>query len=288
MGQHFVPQAYLRAFEDTSSPDFIWAQSRRKAVPRLVPIKNIAQSRGFYEPATEALLASAIEAPANPILAKLRRGEAPEERDRSCLAVYIATMIRRVPKNRSRARALAQPTLDGVVGRIREEFVQLAAVGELAPKLAERRLEELDKAHIKFTRELPPLVAAQIRDPRPTPQIIQAILSMRWRVLSASAPDYFITSDNPAFFHEAYGVGTEKSELRLPLSPRLALHGCRGLDEPNLISFHEAPRDWVREFNRSVASGASSVVMSHCRADFLGTLLRRKNPYLFRLVWDNT
>lgn len=287
MGQHFVPQAYLRAFEDPSSPGFIWAQSRREDAPRLVPIKKIAQSRGFYEPATEALLASAIEAPANPILARLRRGEVPEEHERSCLAVYIATMIKRVPRNRSRAAALAQPTLDEVVGRIREEFLQLAAVGELTPKLAERRLEELDKAHIKFTGELPPVVAAQIRDPRPTPQIIQAILSMRWRVLRASAPDYFITSDNPAFFHEAYGVGTENSELRLPLSPTLAIHGCWASEEISRISFHAVPRDWVREFNRSIASGASSIAMSHRRADFLGTLLRRKNPYLFRLVWDS-
>lgn len=287
MGHHFVPQAYLRPFEDPSCPGFIWAQSRRHDTPKLTSIEKVAQSRRFYEPATEALLASAIEAPANPVLAKLRGGEAPKEHERSCLAVYIATLIQRVPRNRTRAQALAQPTLDDSVVGLREQIVQLAAIGELAPERAERQLAELDKAHTKFTRELPPSVAAQIRDPRPTPRIIQAILSMRWRVLRASVPDYFITSDNPAFFHEAYGVGTEKSELRLPLSPSLALHGCRGLDEPSLISFHEAPRDWVREFNRSVASGASSVAMSHRRADFLGTLLRRKNPYLFRLVWGN-
>jgi hypothetical protein len=276
----------LRAFQDPSSPGFIWAQSRREDAPRLVPIKKVAQSRGFYEPATETLLALAIEGPANPILAKLRGGEAPEEHERSCLAVYIATMIKRVPRNRTRARALVQPTLDDVAGRLREEFVQLAAVGELAPELAERRLGELDKAHTKFTRELPPLVVAQIRDPRPTPRIIQAILSMRWRVLTAKEPEYFITSDNPAFYHEAYGVGTEQSELRLPLSPTVALHGSHTLDRPSRVSFHEVSRDWVREFNRSVASGASSIAMSHRRADFLGTLLRRKNSDLFRLMWE--
>ena len=96
MGQHFVPQHYLRAFQDASAPGFIWAQLRREHPPKLVPIEKIAQSRGFYEPAIEQLLAAEVEAPANPILTRLRQGEVPEEDERPCLVIYIATMIKRV------------------------------------------------------------------------------------------------------------------------------------------------------------------------------------------------
>jgi hypothetical protein len=163
---------------------------------------------------------------------------------------------------------------------------QLAELGQISPELATRRLQELEVAHKKFTRELPESVVNQIRDPRPSIQMIEAIVAMRWRMVRAREPDFFITSDNPAFYHEAYGLGTERSELRFPLSPGLALHGCRAVGSAEVVSVHDVPREWVHEFNRSVASGASAIAMSHRRASFLPTLLRRKNPYLFRLVWD--
>jgi hypothetical protein len=286
MGHHFVPQAYLRPFEDPSRPGFVWVQSRRDEAPRLASIEDVAQSRAFYDSATEKLLASAVEGPANLILARLRQGELPKERERPQLATYIATMIKRVPRNRSRAKNLAQPALDEVVTRFRDQVQQLAEVGDLPDDVVERRLRELEVAHEKFTRELPAPVVAQIRDPRPTPRMVQALLSLRWRVLRAKEPEFFITSDNPAFYHEAYGLGTEKSELRLPLSPALALHGVQPSGAKGGFTAHDIPRDWVREFNRSVASGASSIAMSHRQSHFLGKLLRQKNPYLFHLAWD--
>jgi hypothetical protein len=232
------------------------------------------------------LLAAAVEAPANPVLAKLRAGELPSERERMILAVYLATMIKRVPKNRLRGQAIAPQVLEDVASRFRTQVQQLAEVGEISPHLATRHLQQLEVAYAKFTRELPDTVLKQIRDPRPAVEMIEAVIALRWRVLRAREPEFFITSDNPAFYHEAYGLGTERSELPFPLSPTLALHGCRTNDAAQGVSVHDIHRDWVREFNRSVASGASSIAMSHRCAHFLGTLLRRKKPYLFRLVWD--
>jgi len=49
MGQHFVPQAYLRGFQDSSKPGFIWVQSRRETSTRLASIEDVAQSRDFYD-----------------------------------------------------------------------------------------------------------------------------------------------------------------------------------------------------------------------------------------------
>jgi hypothetical protein len=286
MGHHFVPQAYLRGFQDPLKPGFIWVQSRRQSSPHPASIEDVAQSRGFYDAETETLLASSVEGPANPILAKLRSRELPTDRERMTLAVYLATMIKRVPRNRTRGRAMAPQVLEEVVSNLRAQVQQLAELGQISPDLARRRLLQLEAAYAKFTRELPESVLSQIRDPRPSLQIVDAIFSMRWRLVTACDPEFFITSDNPTFYHEAYGLNTEHSELRFPLSPELGLYGCRVSSGAGEISIHEAPRDWVREFNRSVASGASSIAMSHRRAHFLGKLLRRKNAGLFRLVWD--
>ena len=71
MGHHFVPQAYLRAFQDCTSPGMIWTYPRAKP-PRLASIEKVAQASGFYDPQTEAELNAVIEAPANPVLELLR------------------------------------------------------------------------------------------------------------------------------------------------------------------------------------------------------------------------
>jgi hypothetical protein len=288
MGQHFVPQAYLRAFECSDEPGSVWIQSRRAASPRLAAISKVAQAHDFYGAEMEALLASAIEAPANPVLARLRQGQVIEARQYPALIVYIATMIRRVPRQRSRALELAQPTLDTVITRIRRQIGDLASAGRLSPDLARQRLQEVSEVHEQYTQSLPKELLAQLHNPLPTAAIIEALWRMRWRVLMAPDSDYFIASDNPAFYHEAYGIGTDKAELRLPLSPRVALHGTQaGPSEAAVFSIHPVGRDWVREFNRSVASGATSIAISHRRSVFLKTLLCRKKPYLFRLIWNS-
>ncbi len=111
MGRHFVPQAYLRAFQDHSKPGYIWTLPRGESEPRLLPIKKVAQSRGFYDSVTEKELAYLVELPANPVLEKLRNRQSLEPADRFALSLYMETMLERVPKNRERAERLLQPSL---------------------------------------------------------------------------------------------------------------------------------------------------------------------------------
>jgi hypothetical protein len=285
MGQHFVPQEYLRAFQDPSKADYIWTLPRGERVPRLLPIKQVAQSRDFYDPETETDLARLVESPANPALAKLREGSGIDRSERLAVALYIATMLKRVPKNRARGEALIPAALDSTVENIRRDIEHIAQRGSVSPDVIALRLSQIDAAYEKFKLEPPEAVKAQIRNPRPTSAIVQAVLGMTWRVLVTPESDFFITTDNPAFFHGAYGIGTEKAELRFPLSPTHALHGTRAADGGGLLSFHPAPRDWVREFNRSIAWDASHLAFAHRKALWLGTLMHRSKPYLSRLVW---
>ena len=48
----------------------------------------------------------------------------------------------------------------------------------------------------------------RIRDPRPTLQVVEAVLAMTWRVLLAPEAELVIGSNNPVFFRGAYGIGT--------------------------------------------------------------------------------
>lgn len=287
MGQHYVPQAYLRGFEDPARPGFIWVQSRAAKKPRLAAIDEVAQSRGFYEEATEVLLASLIEAPANPVLAKLRQGQTIAPSERAAVAVYMATMMKRVPRGRARAESLTKPILDELCDEYRRTIGALLKSRGIDVGLAERRLTEVDAVQAKFSAELPSEVLKQVRDPMPTDPVVQAILKLRWRVLVAQRNEFFITSDNPLFYHEAYGVGTTNAEVRLPLSPKAALF-CHHTDtRDDRITVHPAPREWLRDFNRSIAGSAVSIAMAHRAAPFLRTLLNRKDPYLSRLVWSD-
>jgi hypothetical protein len=285
MGQHFVPQEYLRAFQDPSKAEFIWTLPRGESVPRLLPIKQVAQSRGFYDSETETDLARLVESPANPALAKLREESVIDRSERLAVAVYIATMLKRVPKSRARGEALIPETLDSTVKNIRLDIERIAESGRVSPDVIALRLSQIDAAYEKFKLEPPEAVKAQIRDPRPTSAIVQAVLGMTWRVLVTPESEFFITTDNPAFFHGSYGIGTEKAELRFPLSPTHALHGTWTADDGSSLSFHPAPRDWVREFNRSLAWDASHLAFAHRKAPWLATLMHRSSPYLSRLVW---
>ena len=284
MGHHFVPQAYLRGFEDPEKPGFVWVHSRRADKPAAASIDRVAQARRFYDPAIEAMLANAVEGPANPLIAQLRTGTPLAPDDRATLALYIATMMKRVPRSRARAFEHAQPLLNEVIERIRGELQELADAGRIQRDLLVQRLMELDAAHATFTRELPTEVVEQIRDPRPTPGIVAAILRMRWRLLTAPDGEVFLTSDNPAFYHDAFGLGTAKSELRLPLSPKYALHGHPG-SSTDMMTVESVTRNWVREFNRSIAGTASSIAITDRNVAFPAKLLKRKQPYLSRLVW---
>lgn len=282
---HFVPQAYLRAFQDPSKPGCIWTLVRGESVPRLLPIEEVAQSRGFYDAETEVELATLVESPASPALAKLRRSEPLEPSERLAIAVYIATMLRRVPKNRARAHELLPAVLEATVDNLQREIEDIARLGKVSSEVIARRLSEIAALREKYKLDPPEPVKAEIHNPRPTAAVLLPVLGMTWRILVADAPEFFLTTDNPAFFHEGYGLGREQSELRFPLSPTHALHGSWTPDAQGLVAFHPASKECVREFNRSLAADATKLAFSHYKAPWITTLVHRANPYLSRLVW---
>src|SRR6266566_4273701 len=279
MGHHFVPQAYLRAFQVPDSPGMIWLYPRNE-VPRLASIKNVAQASDFYHADVEADLNALVEAPANPCLEKLRRGEFIDAEGKYRTSVYIATMLKRVPRSRERGQGLIPKALDETVARLRGQITELAAQRAVDPDRLQKWLRNLEAVEKKFRVEPPAAVFDALRIPWPSAEMVNVIRSMRWRVVPAEPPEMFITSDNPAFFFEAFGLATERAELCLPLSPTRCLHCCHQRIAGGDQAFMSFDRETVREMNRRIASAATSIVMAKEKQPWPTKLLLKQNPYL--------
>jgi hypothetical protein len=287
MGQHYAPQAYLRPFQALEAPGMVWTYPR-DGDPRLVPIKNVAQATGFYEPDQESDLHTYIEAPTNPILAKLRRGETINREERERVAIYVATMVSRVPRQRERGEALIAEAQGETLARARKALRIRAALHGTPPERLEKWLDNVSIVERQWSVETPASVIEEVRSPWPHEIVIRLIYGMQWRVVVADPPEMFITSDNPAFFFESIGMAKDHAEVSFPLSPTSCLHCChQPIPGGGDLAFMPFNRELVREMNRRTASAATSIVMAHERHAWPLKLLRKQNLYLSRINWTN-
>ncbi len=214
---------------------------------RLVPIKTAAQSKDFYTPEIEARLAREVESPCNLVIDKLIRSGpiSPEERLR--LAVYIGTMIKRVPYRRRKAMEMIPEVIEAVFANLHEGLASLAEREPSSSEAVARRLREMAALRERYLVEPPDSMVEQIRLPWVSQRLVAAIYGMTWRVVTTRGLQLFATCDNPAYYFESYGVGSEHSELVFPLSTTHAIHGSFQGRAAGLI-FAEVPERYVREF----------------------------------------
>jgi len=135
MGHHFVPQKYLRGFTSSLKPNALWQFDKRTLSFSNKPaaIKKIAQQPKFYDEQTEQNLNRFVEIPGNQVIDKLRSGNLSlTDDERIHLSVYIATMLKRIPKSRVKGKAIAPEVLKDVASEIRELIQYYAEVGEIS------------------------------------------------------------------------------------------------------------------------------------------------------------
>ena len=99
MGQHYVPQNYLKGFSDLEHPTMTWMSDKSEPNhrPKRLPIKAVAQRPDFYTAEAEHGLNKFVEIPAQEQLLRLAAGERIEGVDRLIVAIYIQVMVLRVP-----------------------------------------------------------------------------------------------------------------------------------------------------------------------------------------------
>lgn len=283
MGHHYVPQRYLKGFQTREGRGCIWMYDKTTGTRKLLPIKQVAQAGGFYEDEVERSLNEEVEKPGNDVIDKVRRGEPLDEMDRRHLSYYVGTMIRRVPQARISAERLVPQVLADVASGTREWFTEAARAGHIDEETLAARLAETDAVERKFQEQPPQEVSAVIETPWPFASMLIAIHNMCWRILRAEGPSFFLTSDNPAYFFEGYGLGNSESELTLPLCRDLLLH-C-SWQRGGETRIQPVKERLVKELNRRTGSGAARFVFYHEDADWVLTASNKSVQQLSRINW---
>jgi len=281
---HYVPASHLRRFTSSLEDSHLWVFD--KETERFFPTspEKAAREYGFYSDEDERSLEKIVETPVSPILNKLHQSQSLDTEERALLSLYMATFLMRVPERRRRALAVAPDVVDQTVDRLVREIQQLADKQCLNSDLALQRILEAEKARSKLKRELPEEVLEQVRSPWPSSQLVQAVFRMKWRFARTNGPIFFLTTDNPVFFFDAYGLGTSKSELSFPVSSQIAVVASNTMAKDGL--FVEARQSLVKEVNRRLVSAATRFIFYHQEASWIKRIALKKHPYLSRIVWD--
>ena len=208
-------------------------------ISKCLPIKLVAQELGYYEEADERALADQIERPALRSLAALRQGQHLNDDGRIRLATYVASLMVRVPRRRVKALAMYPDTLRETATRHREQWEKWADNPDADSTVVARGLAEIERVERKFAADPPSEVVKLIRSPLPSPRYAELLYTMTWRIIRSNS-EKFITSDNPAYFFEAYGIGNPESEVCCPLASDVGLHMSRQ-GEPGGLLFVQAP-----------------------------------------------
>lgn len=284
MGHHYIPQAYLRGFTEPGSDRFIWMYDKVTGRFSRPTVRKLAQQKNFYSQEVESELNRIIETPAHRVLNMLRQGETIGDQDRAQLAIYIGTMMWRVPHIRAERLKRWPQAIKDVHAQTREQLEEMRHNLDVDQAAVARRLQEIETADKRCEEEVPQEVLDSFRLPWPSEKMVSVIYSMNWRFGTSDGPSYYLTSDNPAFFFESYGLGRPESKLSFPISSDLALFGT--WQTSSLPLMFKAPQNMVKEVNRRVASIATRFLFYKERQEWVATLARKQTPYLSRIQWS--
>ena len=275
MGQHYIQQHYLRCFGIPGDSDYIWMYDKSSKGFKRLPVKSVAQSRGFYREEDERALSETVEQPAQVPLEELRNGRQVDGRARRAIATYIESMIKRVPHHRKKRIDMAPKVKKELLEGIRENPALVAQEINLTqtkvPDGIDQWEQRFDSRPLSMKDDL-------IRDQRSSSDVIDCIASMTWKVIKAHDANRFLTSDNPVFFDEGYGLKEPDGEFSFPLSSDVALHGSW---KRHIVQKESGV---VKEINRRTAFKAERFVFYHQKARWVSVVAEKLQPSLNR-IW---
>ena len=281
MGQHYTPQHYLRHFATPEDPDKIWMYDKCSKEFKRLPIKNVAQSRGFYSEEDERALSEWIEGPAQDPLDRLRNCQPVGVEGRRAVAVYLESMLKRGPHNRRKMIEKTPETKDELLSKIRGNPEELASRSNFSE---EEILQIVEQWEQKFDSRPLSMKDEIIRRQWISPVVVDCIFSMTWRVMKADGAHRFITSDTPVFLDEGYGLKLPHGEFSFPLSTAVALHGSWQGPRAGLL-FVKARPAHVKEIDRRVAFMAERFVFYYRNASWVPKVADKLSPTLTPIEW---
>jgi hypothetical protein len=280
MGQHYVPQYYLRGFCRDLGRN-IWVYDKQEARRFPTQVKSIANICGLYPPELEKYLSEKIEGPANQVLEKVRNRETLTPTEKILLSSYLAVMWKRIPSGKGRLKEQAPGIAAGLRETLHRELDEAVKKDPSKEGLARRRRAEVDEILDRYSREPPEDIWHQVIPAERTPRMIMGIAAMTWRFFTFDEKPAFLTGDNPVFFFSHLGVGRAESELSFPISSHVKLWATRRVDLaegyfPTTIAI-------VKEMNRRIASNTERYVFHQREEDWILPFLAKKRWRLNRI-----
>ena len=209
-----------------------------------LPIKVVAQERGFYTDAVERRLSEHFEGPAQKPLKRLAAGDRITQEDRKRLARYILCMWNRGPRMRAR--------MDSWI----PDMMEMAVAGrEVLPSGEER--QSLEDSLRTSIREVPI-----------SQRLVLWIEAMKWRILFTEDPNYFVTCDCPVYFFDQHYDGVRVQEILFPLSRTTTLV-CAPERRREGFGLMMAAPEHLRKIRRHVVSVATRFVFSPVKEDWI-------------------
>ena len=281
MGDHYLPQHYLKGFTETDD-HMLWAYEKGTDSKFNTQIKSLANITHFYSRDTEQYLANEIEGPANAVLDKIRARDSINDDDRNALAEYIAVMWKRVPRAKDDLKRMAPRLADRIGDRLYGDLDYALAEGSRDAKFIERRRREIDDILTKYVEDPPDDIWLENIPPERTPRIVRAIKEMTWSFWEFNEAPAFLTCDDPVFYFTGMGVGKRESEISFPISSHIVLWATWRADLPH--GFMEASPQIVREMNRRTAHNASRYILHSRDENWIQPFINKRRWKLNRIV----
>lgn len=278
MGDHYIPRHYLKGFVEPNSNDQIWVYEKGKTEPFKTNIKKIVQANNYYPDSVESFLSREIESPTAPILKKIRDRIQPNPEEKFILSKYMSVLLKRVPGYRKRIEKWL-PEIISMGYSNTEKKIKKYFDG--SPETIKHQIDELKKLREKHEREFPKDVFQNFINPVPNWEIVLLLSKMKWIFHYVDSNSKLLTSDNPVFFFESYGIGSEKSEVTFPISSDIYLWATRGNDREGFFPVKEKI---VKEINRRTAKNATKYLLYHTNQDWVIKLANKNNIKLTRII----
>ena len=276
MHNHITPQEYLKHFSTNQNSDLIWRFDRQESRWERVPVMRAGQRKDFL-PLDEEKRLTKIEQSALGPLNQLRKRSRLSGGDRIAVGKYVAVMIARTERMRSRmADSLSE---DIASAKSDPERLALQWNVPMAPMLDHLdRIEESLKDDPFRTKN--PLLHQVLE----LPDVLDYIMEMNWQVFTVDSSERFLTGDNPVFIGKAKGLMPPHGEFLFPLASEVALVGSwqgpkRGL------TFMPASSRFIKESNRHVVSRTGRWLYFHEKADWLTRVVQNPSTRIGRESW---
>jgi hypothetical protein len=283
MGQHYLPQHYLKGFASGLDSSTIWVFDKENYRRFQSSVVKVANENKYWSHEMESWMAQDIESPSNRVLDKIRNRQPLSANDKATLSIYIVTLLRRVPLGKKRAAAWltdkrnTDPIFDEMQAILQRQINDQPEASEQIRKAL------IDLEHAKNS----PPDASQTQtiwekslDPRLTAASIHALRTMSWAFLTHDKEPAFLTGDNPVFYFHDKGVGPNGAELSFPVDMHTVLWAVRSSNWRE--EYFEATKDLIAEMNRRTVFVADRYVYSDQVRDWTIRLVMRKKLPLIK------